>query len=117
MKTMRYLIALVMMAILATSCNKKLNIAPPDNIIDEQVRELLRTADEETVKSLLKSIADGLPPHMRGGGYNFRFSNMIDNTWSGQLSARMMLGNDVVVGNWAIPSDKDRKSTRLNSSH
>ena len=104
---MRYLIALVMMAILATSCNKKLDIAPPDNIIDEQVRELLRTADEETVKSLLKSIADGLPPHMRGGGYNFRFSNMIDNTWSGQLSARMMLGNDVVVGNWAIPADND----------
>ncbi|MVZ66229.1 RagB/SusD family nutrient uptake outer membrane protein [Sphingobacterium sp. DK4209] len=107
MKTMKYLIALVMLAMLATSCNKKLDITPPDNIIDEQVRELLRTADEETVKSLMKGMADGLPPHYRGSGYNFRFSSMSDNSWSGQLAARMMLGNDIVVGNWSMPAEND----------
>lgn len=107
MKTIKYLTALVMLAMFATSCNKDLNITPPDNIIDEQVKELLKTADEETVKSLLKGVADGLPPLMRGSGYNFRFSNTTDNTWNGQLAARMMLGNDIVVGNWEMPPDND----------
>src|SRR5690606_11809901 len=102
---MKNLISLLLLALFATSCNKKLDIAPPDNIINEQVLELLRTADDATVEKILKGMADALPPYMRGGGYNFRFSNMLDNTWSGQLTARMMTGNDIVVGNWAIPDN------------
>src|SRR5690606_29252894 len=68
----------------------------------EHVQELLRTADDATIESILGAMADGLPPHMRGGGYNFRFSSALDNSWNGQLSARMMTGNDIVVGNWSI---------------
>ena len=102
---MKNLIALLLLALFATSCNKKLDIAPPDNIINEQVLELLRTADDATVEKILKGMADALPPYMRGGGYNFRYTNMLDNTWSGQLAARMMTGNDVVAGNWAMPDD------------
>lgn len=99
---MKYLFVLSAIILLFTSCNEHLDIAPPDNIIDEHVQELLRTADDATIESILGAMADGLPPHMRGGGYNFRFSSALDNSWNGQLSARMMTGNDIVVGNWSI---------------
>jgi hypothetical protein len=101
----KYLIGLSMFAIATISCNKKLDIAPPNNIITEQVQELLKTADDATVETILGAMADALPPYMRGGGYNFRYSNMIDNSWAGQLIARMMCGNDIVVGSWEMPDD------------
>lgn len=99
---MKYIFVLSAFVLLFASCNKNLDIAPPDNIIDEQVQELLRTADDATIETILGAMADALPPHMRGGGYNFRFSTAIDNSWNGQLAARMMTGNDIVVGNWSI---------------
>lgn len=97
---MKYLLAIITVAILTTACNKKLDITPPDDIVNEQIVELLKTADDATVVNIMKAMADALPPLMRGGGYNFRFSNMTDNTWNGQLALRMMTGNDIVAGNW-----------------
>lgn len=102
---MKNIFILSAILLLFASCNKNLDIAPPDNIIDEQVQELLRTADDATIETILGAMADGLPPHMRGGGYNFRFSSAMDNSWNGQLAARMMTGNDIVVGNWSIDNN------------
>ena len=102
----KYLIALSVLAFATTSCYEKLNIAPPNSITNEMVQELLKTADETTVTTVMGAIADALPPHMHGGGYNTRYSGQIDGTWSGQLVMRAMTGNDIAYGYLSQPSDK-----------
>ena len=101
----KYLIALSVLALATTSCYEKLNIAPPNAITNEQVQELLRTASDETVETILGALANALPPEMYGSGYNFRYSANLDGTWSGQIIARLNCGNDVVEGNWEQPTD------------
>ena len=101
----KYLIALSALAFATTSCYEKLNIAPPNAITNEQVQELLKTADDETVQTILGAIVNTLKPEMYGSGYNFRYSGNLDGTWSGQLIARLSCGNDIVEGNWQNPGD------------
>lgn len=101
----KYLIALSALAFATTSCYEKLNIAPPNAITNEMVAELLKTADDATVVTIMGAIADGLPPHMYGSGYNTRYSGRIDGTWSGQLAIRALSGNDVAYGYLSMPSD------------
>ena len=101
----KYLIALSALAFATTSCYEKLNIAPPNAITNEQVQELLKTADDETVQTILGAIANTLKPEMYSSGYNFRYSGNLDGTWSGQLIARLSCGNDIVEGNWQNPGD------------
>lgn len=96
----KYLIALSALAFATTSCYEKLNIAPPNAITNEQVQELLKTADDETIETILGAIANTLKPEMYGSGYNFRYSGNLDGTWSGQFIARLSCGNDIVEGNW-----------------
>ena len=101
----KYLIALSALAFATTSCYEKLNIAPPNAITNEQVQELLKTADDETIETILGAIANTLKPEMYGSGYNFRYSGNLDGTWSGQFIARLSCGNDIVEGNWQNPGD------------
>lgn len=101
----KYLIALSALAFATTSCYEKLNIAPPNAITNEMVAELLKTADEATVVTIMGAIADGLPPHMYGSGYNTRYSGTIDGTWSGQLAVRALSGNDVAYGYLSLPDN------------
>ena len=101
----KYLIALALVGFATTSCYEKLNIAPPNAITNEQVQELLKTADDEAVQTILGAIANTLKPVMYGSGYNFRYSGNLDGTWSGQLIARLSCGNDIVEGNWQNPGD------------
>lgn len=101
----KYLIALSALAFATTSCYEKLNIAPPNNITNEMVQELLETADETTVVTILGAIADALPPHVYGSGYNTRYSNGLDHTWSGQLAMRSLTGNDIAYGYLSQPEN------------
>lgn len=101
----KYLIALSALAFATTSCYEKLNIAPPNRITNEMVQELLKTADDATLVTILGAMADALPPHMYGGGYNTRYSGQIDGSWSGQLAIRALSGNDVAYGYLSNPSD------------
>ena len=66
----KYLIALSLVGLATTSCYEKLNIAPPNSITDEMVQELLRTADEKTVVTILGGMADNIPTLFKGGGYS-----------------------------------------------
>lgn len=102
----KYLIALSALAFATTSCYEKLNIAPPNAITNGMVAELLKTADDATVVTIMGAIADGLPPHMYGGGYNTRYSGRIDGSWSGQLAIRALSGNDVAYGYLAMPANE-----------
>ena len=50
----KYLIALSLVGLVTSSCYEKLNIAPPNAITDEQVKELLATADDETIEVMAR---------------------------------------------------------------
>lgn len=102
----KYLIALSALAFATTSCYEKLNIAPPNSITNEMVEELLKTADDATVETIMGAIADALPPLMYGGSYNSRYSGTIDGSWSGQLVMRNLSGNDVGYGYLSMPTDE-----------
>ena len=65
----KYLIALSLVGLVSTSCYEKLNIAPPNSITNEQVMELLRTGNDETVTSIMGALAEALPAQIKGGGY------------------------------------------------
>lgn len=103
----KYLIALSALAFATTSCYEKLNIAPPNAITNEMIQELLKTANEEDTKTILGAIADGLKPHMYGGGYNTRYSGAADGSWSGQWALRLLSGNDVGLGYLSAPQGDD----------
>ena len=63
----KYLIALSLVGLVSTSCYEKLNIAPPNSITNEQVMELLRTGNDETVTSIMGALAEASArPDQRG---------------------------------------------------
>ena len=65
----KYLIALSLVGLVSTSCYEKLNITPPNSITNEQVMELLRTGNDETVTSIMGALAEALPAQIKGGSY------------------------------------------------
>lgn len=95
----KYSIAILLLGLIATSCNEKLNITPPNAITNEQVLELLETADDETVVSIMGAMADGL-------NSEFKHTSSI-NGWSNDYWAyaqsldvqRGFSGNDMVLDN------------------
>ena len=49
----KYLIALSLVGLVTTSCYEKLNITPPNAITNEQVMELLKNGNDETVTTIM----------------------------------------------------------------
>lgn len=95
----KYLIALSLVGLVTSSCYEKLNIAPPNAITDEQVKELLATADDETIEVILGGVAGGLPTEIlknnsKGGALEYRYGS-----YFGMLPMRSFEGNDVVFDN------------------
>lgn len=52
------------------SCSEKLNVAPPNNITDEQIQELLRSGDDETIELVLGGMANNMPRIINFSGIN-----------------------------------------------
>ena len=93
----KYLIALSLVGLVTTSCYEKLNIAPPNSITDEMVQELLRTADEKTVVTILGGMADNIPTLFKGGGYSTFNGPYYFYDYQQQLVLRNITGNDLVT--------------------
>ena len=109
----KYLIALSLVGLVTSSCYEKLNIAPPNAITDEQVKELLATADDETIEVILGGVAGGLPTEIlknnsKGGALEYRYGS-----YFGMLPMRSFEGNDVVFGQHATASGFGRDEYAL----
>ena len=109
----KYLIALSLVGLVTSSCYEKLNIAPPNAITDEQVKELLATADDETIEVILGGVAGGLPTEIlknnsKGGALEYRYGS-----YFGMLPMRSFEGNDVVFGQQATASGFGRDEYAL----
>ena len=94
----KYLIALATVGLLSTSCYEKLNITPPNKITEEQVKELLATADDATIENIMGGIAGALPSLIMTQDVGTGTLEIRSNRHSGQDVMRCYEGNDIVFG-------------------
>ncbi len=94
----KYLLALTLVGLVATSCYEKLNIAPPNNITNEQIMELLEDADDETVVTIIGAMATSIRDAVKAGGFASFTPIYYPNSYVSQFMMRTLSGNDLVLG-------------------
>ncbi len=99
----KYLLALTLVGLVATSCYEKLNIAPPNNITTDQVMELLDGADDETVVTIMGAMAEAIPSSIKATGFGSFVQIFYAYSYASQVMMRELSGNDVVLGR-TVPS-------------
>lgn len=102
MKNIKIWVVAAGLGILATaSCGKMLDVAPPNNITDEQISDLMENGSEEVKNQILTQIATGIQQYFNS--YN------IANVGTGALAPstycmqgiewmRGLQGNDIAIG-------------------
>ncbi len=90
----KYIVTVAVLGLLSSACNSKLDVAPPNNITDEQIQEVL----DQNLTTIVKPMADALPSIFWQGvpGGDFRISDLT----SMHLWAMGVKSNDIVfMGN------------------
>lgn len=83
-------------ALAFTSC-QSLDVAPPNAITNEQIINLLATADDATANQIVAAIGSGLQAYFNyGGTYDGGYSHIYKNTQIDQEYILNLWGNDVV---------------------
>ncbi len=84
--------------VLLSSCANQLEVTPPNQIIDEQIKEILASGDEEKIKLVMKALAENLPTNLISNSsvYSGGFASSIENHNVGQDILRNVRGNDIV---------------------
>lgn len=97
----KYIIGMVFLTgMILFSCSDELDITPPNNITDEQIRELLASGDEEMIDLIMSSMANTMPDQFNASGISGagsadgRYRNI-----QGLDAMRNLEGNDIVFGN------------------
>ena len=95
----KYIFIIATVAWVAVSCSKELDVTPPNAIINEQVLQLLETADDATRETILGGMAASLPlmitrPVPGSGSLDYR-----NYHYTGMAVMRGFEGNDMVFGN------------------
>ena len=101
-----YIIGIMFLAsVLFYSCAKELDLTPPSNITDEQIKEILASGDETKIDLVLGSMANAMPllfntaNYSGAGGADGRYY-----TCQGMDVMRNLEGNDIVFGNKNLSS-------------
>lgn len=117
MSIMKKYISYIAVAFLAasfmSSC-KSLDVAPPNNITDEQIQEILEKGDESAKNLIVNLVGTGLENFFNPSGYNW--SGYSDDNGNSQLDQDFLMsmrGNDVVLGTAATASSKHRTAYNL----
>ncbi len=85
-----------------SGCSKDLNIAPPNNITDQQIKDLLASGDTTKIKLIIGSMANNMPLLFNFGGITGQgTANISYYTNQGLAVMRSLEGNDMVLGNQA----------------
>ncbi len=95
-----YIFGIALLAgILLFSCADELEIAPPNNIVDEQIKELLASGDTTKINLILGSMANAMPGLLNSSGLSG--AGTADGryrAWQGLDVMRNLEGNDIVFG-------------------
>lgn len=96
-----YIIGIVILTgMILFSCSKELDITPPDNITDEQIKEILASGDEDKINMVMESMANAMQDLFNSGASTGAPSS--DGRYStrqGLGVMRNLEGNDIVFGN------------------
>ena len=100
---MKKIFICLLAASVMTSCSKKLDVSPPNNITDEQIQELLRNGDEETINTVLGGMANNMPRMLNFAGIaGFNSSDPRYSNVQGLAVMRNLQGNDIVFGDQSL---------------
>ncbi|MDD6745661.1 MAG: RagB/SusD family nutrient uptake outer membrane protein [Prevotella sp.] len=116
MKKILYGVVLLI-TLVFNSCNS-LDVAPPNNITDEQIMEILNGNDEEKKLLILKALGSTLNTNfsLTDKAY-LGYSNNNQTTQVDQEFIRNLMGNDVVNGNFSTSGDYHGGFYNLLSTH
>ncbi len=90
------LIITAIFALAVVSC-QTLDVTPPNSITNEQIVELLATADETTANMIMAAVGSGLQDYFNfGGTYDGGYSHVYKNSQIDQEYILNLWGNDVV---------------------
>lgn len=96
----KYIIGIVfLISVFLLSCADQLEVTPPNSIIDEQIKEILASGDDEKIELILGSMANGMPGLLNSSGLSG--AGTADGryrSWQGQNAMRNLEGNDIVFG-------------------
>jgi hypothetical protein len=97
----KYIIGILFLAsVILSSCAKQLEITPPSNITDEQIKVLLASGDTTKIKLILESMANTMPTLFNTSGISG--GGTADGRYranQGMDYMRNLEGNDIVFGN------------------
>lgn len=83
-----------------SSCSKELNVAPPNNITDQQIMALLASGDTAKIKLVIGGLANSMPLLFNFSGIpNQGSADISYYTNQGLAVMRSLEGNDMVLGN------------------
>lgn len=99
---MKKLIIILVTCSFLAGCNDKLDVAPPNNITDEQIQELLKKGDPATIDLIIGGMANNMPRNINGAGTGGSGSDGRYNNILGLLAMRNLEANDVVFGSRAL---------------
>lgn len=112
-KYISYIAVALLAASVMSSC-KSLDVAPPNNITDEQIQKILEEGDESAKNLIINLVGTGLENFFNPSGYNW--SGYSDDNGNSQLDQDFLMnmrGNDVVLGTAATASSKHRTAYNL----
>jgi starch-binding outer membrane protein, SusD/RagB family len=81
-------------------CSKKLDVAPPNNITDQQIKDLLASGDTAKIRLVIEGMANSMPLLFNYSGIpNMGSADVSYYTNQGLDVMRSLEGNDMVLGN------------------
>ncbi len=99
---MKNLFMLSIVFALLSSCSSKLDVAPPNSLTDEQIRELLAKGDAATIDLVLGSMANNMPLLINSGGTGATGSDARYSSPQGLGVMKNLQSNDIVFGDRAL---------------
>lgn len=95
-----YIIGILFLgSMIFSSCAKELEMTPPNNITDEQIKEILASGDTTKINLVMSSIANGMPGLLNSSGISG--AGTADGRYrscQGLDVMRNLEGNDIVFG-------------------
>lgn len=92
---------------LIISCESKLDIAPPNSLVDEQIMELLLSDNPDDVNFVLSSLAGNLDENFRLNQDFTGFSGHLMNPLQSQNMILNLRANDIVIGEKVLGTSGD----------
>ena len=86
------------MGFLFSACEDSLEVAPPNNLTDEMIQEILASGDEERIKLIMGGLVETLDANFRLAGDYSGFSSNPTNPLTNQDLFGNLRGNDIVLG-------------------